>query len=87
VKGKLPLLVDGGVRTGGDVLKMLALGADAVLIGRPLMSPAFGALSVGVETTLERIRSELISSMILTGCPDTQWVARRILYGVVSYPN
>ena len=37
VKGKITILADGGVRTGADVLKLLALGADAVLIGRPLV--------------------------------------------------
>lgn len=42
VKGKMTILVDGGIRTGSDVLKCLALGADAVLIGRPFVTAVFG---------------------------------------------
>ena len=68
-KGKIPLLVDGAVRSGGDVLKMLALGADAVLIGRPLAVAAIGGGSEGVVKYIRRIMFELIQSMILTGCP------------------
>ena len=42
VKGKAIVFVDGGVRSGSDVLKLLALGADAVLVGRPVLIAAFG---------------------------------------------
>ena len=50
VKGKIKILVDGGVRTGVDVVKMLGLGADAVLIGRPFVTASFGGATDGVET-------------------------------------
>lgn len=68
VRGQIVVLADGGVRSGGDVLKMLALGADAVMIGRPLSVAAMGGLLEGVSRYLEIVRSQLIQSMILTGC-------------------
>jgi isopentenyl diphosphate isomerase/L-lactate dehydrogenase-like FMN-dependent dehydrogenase len=70
VKGKIAILVDGGVRTGVDVLKMLALGADAVLVGRPVAIAAIGAGAEGVETFFRRIGDELRTAMLLTGCPS-----------------
>lgn len=67
VKGKITILVDGGIRTGYDVLKCLALGADAVQIGRPLVIGAVGAGALGVQMILEQIYQELYVAMILTG--------------------
>ncbi len=80
VDGRMPVLVDGGVRSGGDVLKMLALGADAVLIGRPLAWAAIGGGKEGVVKYLEQIKSELISAMILTGCRDLAAVGSHIIF-------
>jgi len=68
VKKKMTVLVDGGIRSGADVLKCIALGADAVLIGRPVAVAAFGAGIEGVEFYMNDIRKELENSMILTGC-------------------
>ena len=79
VGGRITVLADGGVRTGADVLKMLALGADAVMIGRPFSVAAVGGLKQGVTQYLEQLRSELIQAMILTGCPDVSKVDREIL--------
>lgn len=73
-------MADGGVRSGGDVLKMLALGADAVMIGRPFAIAAIGGLQEGVETYVDEIKSELIQSMILTGCNDITSVDKAILF-------
>lgn len=67
VKGKIAVLVDGGVRSGADVLRMLALGADAVLIGRPFSVAVMGGGLDGVTQYLEKIRQELIQCMVLTG--------------------
>ncbi len=69
VKGKIKILADGGIRTGVDVEKMIALGADAVLIGRPFVTASFGGATDGVETYIKKIKSELEGAMILTGCP------------------
>lgn len=67
VDGKIEVLADGGVRSGGDVLKLLALGADGVLIGRPFSVAAVGGLRDGVEKYLETIELELHQAMVLTG--------------------
>lgn len=80
VKGQLAILVDGGVRTGGDVLKMLALGADAVMIGRPIAIAALGGQREGVGKYLDQVRAELVQAMILTGCATVAEVDTRILF-------
>jgi 4-hydroxymandelate oxidase len=79
VKGQIALLADGGVRGGADVLKLLALGADAVMIGRPFSVAAVGGLKEGVLKYLQKIESELVSAMVLTGTPDVAAVGREIL--------
>ncbi|MCD6326370.1 alpha-hydroxy-acid oxidizing protein [bacterium] len=68
VRRRAKILVDGGVRSGADVLKCLALGAEAVLIGRPMAIAAFGGGIDGVEYYINSLREELESSMVLTGC-------------------
>lgn len=80
VKGKVTILADGGVRNGVDVLKMLALGADAVLIGRPFVTASFGGQREGVKSYIESLKSELKSAMVLTGCKTIKDVTDRILY-------
>ena len=74
VAGRVKILVDGGVREGIDILKMLALGADAVMIGRPICIAAFGGNQEGVEFYLDQKRSELKKAMILTGCPSIKYI-------------
>ena len=68
VGGRIKVLVDGGIREGTDILKMLALGADAVMIGRPVCIAAFGAGQEGVFFYLREKLNELKKAMILTGC-------------------
>ncbi len=80
VKGKLTILADGGIRTGGDVLKMLALGADAVMVGRPFSVAAIGGLQAGVETYIDTLMSELKQTMVLTGTSKASAVDRKILF-------
>ncbi len=80
VKGQITVLADGGVRTGGDVLKMLALGAGAVLIGRPFSVAVMGGLKEGVMRYIDQIRSELIQAMILTGVKNVRAVDPSILW-------
>ena len=80
VKGRITILADGGVRTGGDVLKMLALGADAVMVGRPFSVAAVGGLQAGVETYIDTLRSELKQTMVLTGTGSASSVDRKILF-------
>ncbi|MBF0112704.1 MAG: alpha-hydroxy-acid oxidizing protein [Desulfamplus sp.] len=79
VKGKITILADGGVRTGGDILKLLALGADAALIGRPFAVAAVGGLQNGVETYIDTIHSELKQTMVLTGTKSVRAVSKLII--------
>lgn len=65
---RMKVFVDGGVRTGVDVFKMLALGADAVLIGRPLVAAAYGGQAEGVRLCMEKVIGELRDTMKMTGC-------------------
>ncbi len=80
VYGRLTILADGGIRSGADVLKMIALGADAVMIGRPIAVAAMGGLQAGVKTYLDTIRTELIQAMVMTGTEDINSVSSDILY-------
>lgn len=79
VKGKLVVLADGGIRSGVDVLKMLALGADAVLVGRPLFIAACGGGPQGVKAQLEVLAQELIVAMRLTGCGLLQDISSEVI--------
>jgi 4-hydroxymandelate oxidase len=68
VQGALPVLADGGIRRGTDVLKALALGASAVLVGRPVVWGLANAGAAGVAHVLRLLRDELEIAMALTGC-------------------
>jgi 4-hydroxymandelate oxidase len=79
VGGKVPVLVDGGFRRGTDILKALALGARAVLLGRPPIwgLAAYGA--PGVQTVLEMLQTELARNMALCGKPDVKSIDRSLI--------
>lgn len=64
----LPVLVDGGIRRGTDVLKAMALGASAVLVGRPIVHGLANAGALGVAHVLRLLRDELEIAMALCGC-------------------
>ncbi|MFG5775549.1 alpha-hydroxy acid oxidase [Comamonas sp. J-3] len=68
VNGAVPVLVDGGIRRGTDVLKAMALGASAVLVGRPLIYGLATAGAAGVAHVLRLLRDEFEAAMALTGC-------------------
>jgi len=74
------VLVDGGVRSGTDVLKMLALGANAVFVGRPLAIAAMGGEAEGVTAVLNQYADQLRSAMILTGCASLAEIDESILF-------
>lgn len=76
VKGQITILVDGGFRTGLDVFKALALGADGVLIGRPLALAAVGGGKDGVRLALDKLRGELRETMIMSGCSTIAEITR-----------
>jgi 4-hydroxymandelate oxidase len=70
VAGRVPVLLDSGVRTGADVFLALALGADAVVIGRLAAYGLAAAGETGVRRTIELLTEELRTLMILAGAPD-----------------
>lgn len=80
VKGRLVILADGGIRSGTDVLKMLGLGADAVLVGRPLAIGAVGGGALGVAMVLNKMAAELRAALLLTGTADVADVNSQILW-------
>ena len=80
VRDRVCVLVDGGIRSGADVLKCLALGADAVLVGRPLAIAAIGGRGEGVRLQLERLREELFTAMLMTGCPSPSRAGSHLLH-------
>ena len=79
VAGRVPVLIDGGFRRGTDVLKALAIGAKAVLVGRP---PLFGLGAFGqpgVQKVLELLQSELALAMGLAGRPTLASIDRSLI--------
>ena len=80
LKGKIPILTDGCVATGTDILKYLALGADAVMVGRHVLRAAYGAGPAGVALFMNRLRTELQSAMLLTGVDSISKIDSSILY-------
>jgi len=66
--GAVPVLVDGGVRSGADVARALALGASAVLVGRPVAWGLAAAGQDGVARVLEALRADLQTTLALLGC-------------------
>ncbi|MFC7337458.1 alpha-hydroxy acid oxidase [Haloferula chungangensis] len=70
VAGAAPVLVDGGIRRGSDIFKALCSGADAVMIGRPILHGLAAAGAVGVAHVIKMLRTELEMTMALAGCPD-----------------
>ena len=79
VNGRAEVLLDSGVRRGTDVLKALALGAKAVLIGRPYAWALAADGEVGVAKMLELLREELVSAMLACGCPNVASINRSLL--------
>ena len=77
VAGKCPVIFDGGVRRGSDVLKALALGADLVAVGRPCAWGLACGGEVGVGKALELLTEELRVAMTLAGCVDVKAARRR----------
>jgi 4-hydroxymandelate oxidase len=74
------ITADGGVRTGYDVLKMMALGADAVFLGRDIIRAAVGAGALGVKLHLEHIHKSLKKAMFMTGTKHLKKVNSKILF-------
>lgn len=76
VKGKITILVDGGIRSGVDVFRALALGADGVLIGRPLLPMIYAAGEEGFKVYMDKIIGELKSTMTMCGAASLKDITR-----------
>lgn len=76
VDGKMKVFVDGAFRSGNDVFKALALGADGVLIGRPVSQAVIGNGSEGIQTYLNKIQLELKEAMAMSGCKTIADITR-----------
>ncbi|HBP24285.1 MAG TPA: alpha-hydroxy-acid oxidizing enzyme [Oribacterium sp.] len=72
----MKIFVDGGIRSGADVLKALALGADAVLIARPFVTAVYGGAREGVEAYIQKIGSELKDAMEMCGVHSLKEITR-----------
>lgn len=79
VKGKMVILADGCVHYGTDVLKYVALGADAVLVGRHIWRAAHGGGRDGVALFMKTMNDEMTAAMVLTDVPNVAAVSRHIL--------
>jgi isopentenyl diphosphate isomerase/L-lactate dehydrogenase-like FMN-dependent dehydrogenase len=79
ISGKIPILADGTVRTGFDVLKIRALGADVALIGRPLAQVCIGGGYVAVQMYFDYVKDDLRRAMLLTGCDTLEDADMNIL--------
>ena len=76
VKGQTVIFVDGGIRSGVDVFRALALGADAVLIGRPILPLVYAAGAEGFKVYMDKIIAELKSTMTMCGAATLKDITR-----------
>lgn len=72
----MKIFVDGGIRSGADVFKALALGADAVIIARPFVTAVYGGAQEGVEAYIQKIGSELKDTMEMCGVSTLSEITR-----------
>lgn len=76
VDGSMKIFVDGGIRSGADVFKALALGADGVMICRPFVTAVFGGAEEGVRTYIEKLGGELEDTMAMCGANSLGEITR-----------
>ena len=81
VGDKMTVLVDGGIRSGMDVFKALALGADAVLIARPFVNMVYGGGAEGVKVYVEKLKAELADTMAMCGAHSLADINRSMIFG------
>ncbi|MCQ2588319.1 MAG: alpha-hydroxy-acid oxidizing protein [Treponema sp.] len=77
---KMKVLVDGGIRTGVDVFKALALGADGVLICRPFVPAVFGGAEEGVQVFVQKIKAELEDTMAMCGVHSIAEITKDMIF-------
>lgn len=76
VEGRVPVLVDGGIRSGTDIFRALALGADAVVIARPFVCAVYGGGAEGAAVYAKKLRDELADTMEMCGVHTLKEITR-----------
>lgn len=79
VSGKAKIFIDGGVRSGLDIFKCLALGADAVLIARPFATMIYGGGKAAIQTYVQKLRTELAETMEMAGANNLAEIDRSMV--------
>ena len=79
-KGQVKIIVDGGIRSGFDVFKALALGADAGIIARPFVNMIYGNGEQGVEAYVQQLGQELENTMMMTGVSSLKEISKKNIY-------
>ena len=80
VGGRMKILVDGGLRSGVDVFKELAMGADGVLLGRPFVTAVYGGAAEGVQCYIDKIGGELEDTMRMCGANTISDITRDMIF-------
>ena len=80
VKGQMVILVDGGIRTGPDVCRALALGADACILARPYVTAVYGGGAEGVRVLTEKLQGELADTMAMCGVHSLGEISRDLIF-------
>ncbi|WP_062054529.1 alpha-hydroxy acid oxidase [Aquimarina longa] len=83
VEHKIPIIIDGGIRRGTDVVKALALGADAIAVGRPILWGLAVNGEQGVCTVLKMLQEELTLAMALCNCSSIKEIKKSLLYSIL----
>ena len=80
VNGQMTILVDGGIRSGVDVCKALALGADGVIMARPYVTAVYGGGAEGVKLLTHKIKAELEDTMAMCGVHSLEEIDEEVLF-------
>ena len=80
VKGQMVVMVDGGIRTGVDLCKALALGADAALLARPYVTAVYGGQAEGVKLLTQKLKAELEDTMAMCGVHSLSEISRDMIF-------
>jgi len=84
VRGRIPIILDGGIRRGTDVLKAISLGASAVMIGRPILWGLTHAGEEGVRDVLQLLKNEFKLAMALCGCSRVSDINKSLIFNKSS---
>ncbi len=82
VGGRMKVLVDGGIRSGVDIFKALAVGADGVLIARPFVTAVYGGGAEGVQCYVEKLGAELADTMAMCGASALSQITRDMIWKI-----